>query len=312
MNDIDRYIHAATRDNTRRSYRSAVDHFELEWGGFLPATADSVAKYLAAYAGQLANSTLRQRMSAIAQWHIDQGFPDPTKSPLVKKVLKGIQAVHPERPQQAKPIALHHVETIDAYLQEKIAEARAAQNSHLLQQAMRDRAIVLLGFWRGFRSDELSRIEIQHVSIVRDEGISLYLPYTKTESAGVTYKTPALRRLCPVDACHEWLMESGLIEGPLFPSINRWGHLGKKCMHASSFIGVLRKILNDAHIADSGAFSSHSLRRGFANWASSSGWDLKTIMEYVGWKDLRTAMRYIDSGNPFERHALATDRRIAD
>ena len=203
MNDIDRYIHAATRDSTRRSYRSAIDHFEVEWGGFLPATADSVAKYLATYAGQLANSTLRQRLSAIAQWHIDQGFPDPTKSPLVKKVLKGIQAFHPAQAQQAKPLALHHVETIDAYLQQKIIRARADQCSRTLQQALRDRAIVLLGFWRGFRSDELSRIQVQHVSVIRDEGISLYLPHTKTEFAGVTYKTPALKWLCPVIACHE-------------------------------------------------------------------------------------------------------------
>lgn len=308
MTDIDRYIHAATRDNTRRSYRSAIDHFEVEWGGFLPATSDSVAKYLATYAAQLATSTLRQRLSAIAQWHIDQGFPDPTKSPLVKKVLKGIQAIHPAQTQQAKPLALHHVETIDSYLQQKIIRARADQCSCTLQQALRDRAIVLLGFWRGFRSDELSRIQVQHVSVIRDEGISLYLPHTKTEFAGVTYKTPALKWLCPVNACHEWLMETGLTEGPLFPSINRWGQLGISCMHPSSFISVLRKIFSDAAIPHSEAFSSHSLRRGFATWASSSGWDLKTIMEYVGWKDIRSAMRYIDSADPFDQSRIKLNK----
>ncbi|EGH42627.1 Phage integrase, partial [Pseudomonas syringae pv. pisi str. 1704B] len=37
MNDVDRYIEAATRDNTRRSYRAAIEHFEVTWGGFLPA-----------------------------------------------------------------------------------------------------------------------------------------------------------------------------------------------------------------------------------------------------------------------------------
>lgn len=81
MNSVDTYINAATRDNTRRSYRSAIEHFESEWGGFLPATADSVARYLADYANTLSISTLRQRLAAIAQWHIEQGFPDPTKAP---------------------------------------------------------------------------------------------------------------------------------------------------------------------------------------------------------------------------------------
>lgn len=30
---ISRYINAATRDNTRKTYRSAVEHFEVHWGG---------------------------------------------------------------------------------------------------------------------------------------------------------------------------------------------------------------------------------------------------------------------------------------
>ena len=55
--EIDDYLHAATRDNTRRSYRSAVRHFEVEWGGFLPATADSLVRYLADHAGKLAHNT---------------------------------------------------------------------------------------------------------------------------------------------------------------------------------------------------------------------------------------------------------------
>ncbi len=95
VNEIDVYVQAATRDNTRRSYQQAVRHFEVEWKGFLPATADSIARYLAHYAPTLSVNTLRQRLSALAQWHIDQGFPDPTKAPIVRKVLRGIQAVHP-------------------------------------------------------------------------------------------------------------------------------------------------------------------------------------------------------------------------
>jgi hypothetical protein len=33
------------------------------------------------------------------------------------------------------------------------------------------------------------------------------------------------------------------------------------------------------------------VRCGFANWVTSNGWDLKTLMEYVGWKDVQWAMR---------------------
>jgi hypothetical protein len=59
MNRVDQYISAATRDNTRRSYRSAIEHFESEWGGFLPATADAIARYLSDYANTLSVNTLR-------------------------------------------------------------------------------------------------------------------------------------------------------------------------------------------------------------------------------------------------------------
>ncbi len=77
MSELDRYLHAATRDNTRRSYQAAIEHFEVGWGGFLPATSDSVARYLAAHAGVLSINTLKLRLSALAQWHNSQGFADP-------------------------------------------------------------------------------------------------------------------------------------------------------------------------------------------------------------------------------------------
>ena len=57
MTDFDRYLEAATRANTRRSYAAAVKHFEVEWGGHLPATADGVSRYLAHYADNLAVSS---------------------------------------------------------------------------------------------------------------------------------------------------------------------------------------------------------------------------------------------------------------
>jgi len=67
MSRIEEYVQAATRDNTRRSYASAVEHFEIQWGGMLPATADRVAHYLADYADSLSLNTLRQRLSAIGR-----------------------------------------------------------------------------------------------------------------------------------------------------------------------------------------------------------------------------------------------------
>ncbi|MGY2291029.1 site-specific integrase [Pseudomonas sp. SDO528_S397] len=299
MSELDRYLNAATRDNTRRSYRAAIEHFEVSWGGFLPATSDSVARYLVAHAGVLAVNTLKLRLSALAQWHTSQGFPDPTKAPVVRKVLKGIRALHPAREKQAEPLQLQHLEQVIEYLEREGAQARAADDRAGWLRAKRDAALILLGFWRGFRSDELCRVAIEHVQAVAGAGISLYLPRSKgdRENLGHTYQTPALLRLCPVQAYSEWLSASGLVRGPVFRGVDRWGHLSEAGLHPNSVIPLLRQALARAGLPAE-HYTSHSLRRGFATWAHSSGWDLKSLMSYVGWKDMKSAMRYVEA-TPF-------------
>ncbi len=295
MNDVDRYIEAATRDNTRRSYRAAIEHFEVTWGGFLPATSESVARYLAAYATTLSVNTLKLRMSALAQWHNSQGFADPTKSAMVRKVLKGIRALHPAQEKQAEPLQLQDLERVVAWLEAEAREALVRHDQAHLLRCRRDAALILLGFWRGFRSDELCRLQVEDIKAVPESGISLYLPRSKgdRENIGKTYQTPALQRLCPVQAYIEWVNCSALASGPVFRAIDRWGNLGEEGLHANSVIPLLRQAFERAGIT-ADQYTSHSLRRGFATWAHRSGWDLKSLMAYVGWRDMKSAMRYIE------------------
>jgi integrase len=298
-NELDRYLNAATRDNTRRSYRAAIEHFEVTWGGFLPATSDSVARYLVAFAGVLSINTLKLRLSALAQWHNSQGFPDPTKAPMVRKVFKGIRALHPAQEKQAEPLQLRQLEQVVARLDLEAARAVADSDRPSLLRCRRDAALILLGFWRGFRSDELCRLDIEHVRAMPGSGISLYLPRSKSDrdNLGRTYQTPALQRLCPVQAYVEWVNCAALVRGPVFRGIDRWGNLAEEGLHANSVIPLLRQALERAGIAAE-HYTSHSLRRGFATWAHQSGWDLKSLMSYVGWKDVKSALRYIDA-SPF-------------
>lgn len=238
MSKIDAYLHAATRANTRQSYQAAVRHFEVEWGGFLPATADSIARYLADHADTLATNTLKQRLAALAQWHIDQGFPDPTKAPVVKKVFRGIRAVHPAQEKQAKPLQLDDLERIANWLDGAIRTARLAGSRGTELRHRRDKAILLLGFWRGFRGDELIRLQADHVNAVPGEGMTCYFPQTKGDRryAGTTFKAPALARLCPVEAVVDWMQAARITTGPLFRAIDRWGHVGDAALHPDSLV----------------------------------------------------------------------------
>jgi integrase len=306
MTDIDTYLRAATRENTRQSYQSALRHYEIEWGGLLPASPDSIARYLAAFAGSVAVTTLRLRLSALAQWHRDHGFTDPTKQAVVRQVLRGIQALHPVVQKQAQPLQLAQLAEVDAWLARRIEQARSASDRAMHLRGVRDRALVLLGFWRGFRGDELTRLQVDHVRPVPGDGMECYLPRTKTDRQlrGQTFLVPQLSRLCPVRAYTDWTAAAGLDQGPVFRRIDRWGQVGNDALHVDSLLPLLRRVLRDSGVDAPELYSTHSLRRGFASWAAANGWDLKTLMEHVGWKSAQSAMRYIERDDPFNRQRI--------
>ena len=306
MSDIDLFLQAATRENTRKSYQSAIRDFEVEWGGFLPATSDSVARYLADRAGKHAVNTLRQRLAALAQWHQDQGFPDPTKAPVVRQVLRGIQTLHPAQEKRAKPFQIDQLMLVDHWLTANVDAAQSQGELATELRYRRNKALFLLGFWRGFRGDELTRLQIQHVYVTPGEGMTCFLPRTKGDHQlkGSNFKVPLLSRLCPVSAYEEWIAAARLTAGPVFRAIDRWGNIRANGLNIDSLVPLLRNILQEAGVDAPELYSAHSLRRGFASWATANGWDLKTLMEHVGWKNAQSAMRYIDREDPFNQRRI--------
>lgn len=296
------YMLAGRRANTERSYAEGVRHFEEMWGGLLPATPARVTAYLAHYAPTLAHNTLRNRLAALAKWHSAHGFTDPTRDPAVRATLKGIRSVHHTRERRAAPMQLRDLEAVDRWAAAAIAQADANGDRSMSLRARRDRALILLGFWRGFRSDELLRLRLEDITVVPGQGMRLYLPRSKgdRQAAGVVHTLPALSRLCGVAAVQDWSAVACLAEGPLFRAIDRYGSVRPGALHPNSVIGVLRRAFLAAAVPNAGQFSSHSLRRGFAGWAATNGWDARVLMEYVGWKDIHTAMRYVDGSEGFE------------
>lgn len=267
-----------------------------------------MARYLADHAELLSANTLRQRLAALGQWHINQGFPDPTKAPIVRNVLRGIRASHPSQEKQAKPLLLAEVEQVATSLSSFAAQAQEKGDRSLSLRLKRNNALLLIGFWRGFRADELTRLAVESISVVPGEGMICYLPHTKGDRQyrGTPFKVPALAKLCPVSAYQDWQNSAQLTDGPVFRAIDRWGHVGERGMHVDSIGPLLRSILSENGVVSSELYSSHSLRRGFANWAISSGWDIKTLMSYVGWKDVQSAARYVDAADPFRNHLLSS------
>ncbi|MCY1365785.1 Phage integrase family protein [compost metagenome] len=184
---------------------------------------------------------------------------------------------------------------------ERIGEAASAKGDRpQLLRCWRDRALLLIGFWRAFRSDELCRLRVDHIQARGGEGMQLFLPWSKSDrdNQGQSFSAPALARLCPVAAYLDWVEVAEISEGPVFPGIDRWGHLSKQALHPHSVIPLLRAVLHGAGLS-AALYSSHSLRRGFATWATCNGWDIKALMSYVGWRDTRSALRYVESAGAF-------------
>lgn len=296
ISPADRYRGPAQRASTLRRYQGVCRHFEQMWGGRLPASNEMVVRYLGEHAQSLASSTLDLHLAALAQWHLSHGFDDPTKTAQVRQVLRSIRAQHPRPVKQATPLPIEELERCVAGLQKQMAE----DNSVVRLRAVRDQALILIGFWRAFRADELCRLQIEHIQLHRGEKLEIFLGSSKTdrEHRGQTFVLPALKRLCPVQAYEDWLSISGLLEGPLFRPINQWGQLSALGLKPDGVTYVLRGAFARGGV-EGGVYTGHSLRRGFATWASSKNWSTKELMDYVGWKDVKSALRYVDTTAPF-------------
>nr|WP_280639349.1 site-specific integrase [Pseudomonas viridiflava] len=190
------------------------------------------------------------------------------------------------------------MEALEACITE-LTDAAVSSNPCVQLRACRDRALILLGFWRAFRSDDLCRLQVEHIQLQAGVGLKFFLATGKTdrENHGRMLSVPALKRLCPVQAYEDWLRISGINEGPVFRAIDRWGHLGAQGLNPNNVSRLLRMaFLRNGLGAD---YSGHSLRRGFATWASRNHWGTKALMDYVGWRDVQSAIRYIDAAESF-------------
>ena len=288
-----RFLAAATADNTRRTYRSAIRHF-LAWGGLLPCDEAAVIRYLLAFAGALNPRTLALRLTALGQWHRFQGFPDPTSSATVRKTLRGIERVHGRPRQKAKALLLEDLDLIVTHL---------ATLDGLAPR--RDSALLQLGYFGAFRRSELVMLEVQYLQWER-EGLRITLPRSKTDPAGegqdkaIPYGDSVC---CPATALRSWLDIAQIEQGPLFRRINRWGVVGEVALSAGSVNAILAARAAAAGLSYVPKMSSHSLRRGLATSAHRAGADFLEIKRRGGWRHDGTVHGYIEEAGLFEDNA---------
>lgn len=291
------YLQAATSENTRKTYRSAVLHFE-RWGGYLPADKDSIIRYLLEHAEHLNPRTLDVRITALSQWHQYQGFNDPCQSPVVRKTLKGIRHTHGRPKQKANALRLEHLAIMLNWL-------NTQPDSH---KKIRDLALLQIGFFGAFRRSELVSIEVKDL-IWEPEGLVIKLTHSKTDQKGdgITRAIPKGRApACPVSALKSWLDKSGINSGPVFRPINRWDHIKDKALNANAINDLLKTLGTICEFDFIPDLSSHSFRRGLSTSAAREQIDFELIKKQGGWKSDATVWEYIEEGNQLSNNAVST------
>jgi hypothetical protein len=221
------YVSAATAHNTRRAYRSDLDHF-VAWGGSIPSTPEQIAAYLAAHAGTHKAATLKRRVVSIGLAHTAQGLENPCASELVRVTMRGIWRVHGMAQAQVTP----------AVREDILAMVRGLTGL----KGSRDRALLLIGFAGAFRRSELVGLNVSDLEFV-DRGIIVHLRRSKTDQEGVGRKVgmPFARgTVCPIKAVKDWLTASNITDGPLFRPITRHGQVGQARLSGHAVAQVVK------------------------------------------------------------------------
>lgn len=193
---------------------------------------------------------------------------------------------------------------------------------------VRDRAILLLGYYMAARRSELANLRISNLKITVD-GLEVYVAYSKTDQTGegVWVAVPANEthpEYDPLTAVTTWLDRCsavGLTDGPLFRPINRYSQINptRQAMSGQAFEVVMTRAVAAAYLKAKTAndrtlmalldpkkvqLSPHSLRRGFATDARASAWDLLDITRHGRWSAQSKVVHvYIEEADKWARHA---------
>ena len=300
---VHRLLQASVAPETRRAYSSRLKHFfswcEDEGVPAFPASPEILAAYIAHLADRCAScSTVGQTMAAISAAHKAEGLPSPTDSLLIKKLIKGYRREHGTAPQRK-----------DAATVDIIRALLAVTTRDNSTKAIRDAAIIALGFAGAFRRSELSAININDLkwTLRNDEEVLLVeVRRSKTDQEGqgmVKAIFPGKEEnTSPTTLLKRWLsMMDNTTDGPLFREVLKGGRVTDKRLNAQSIRLIIKRAAADTGLTLD--LSAHSLRSGFVTTAIRQGKTERSIMNQTGHRSIQTLRDYFRREDAIEDNA---------
>src|SRR5262249_14650290 len=153
-------------------------------------------------------STIGRRVAAIRYAHKLAGHDAPTDDERVRATVRGIRRTKGTAPRKKAPATAARI----------IAMANTGDG--LI--ALRDRALLLLGFAGAFRRSELVALDVAHIEQT-DAGLRVTIAHSKTDQEGKGATIAIVRGdvACPVKALTEWLEAAAVTEGPVFRPVGK-------------------------------------------------------------------------------------------
>jgi site-specific recombinase XerC len=197
----------------------------------LPATAATVAAFLAEAAPRLSAGALARRTSAIAARHRQRGFAVPTSDRTVKAVLRTARrSATPRRAPPPTPAQLV-----------RLATACGGDLS-----GVRDHALLLLAA-AGLGPAALVGLDAEQIRLTATTAEVTLDADGEAAGArgdGVSHRSIACdsdRSRCPVQALRDWLQISDTQFGPVFRKIDRWGNIEHRRFSLAAVRQIIRR-----------------------------------------------------------------------
>lgn len=284
-----------------------IDAYESDWNDFCdwcryhhqksyPAQPETIVNYINDLADYAKASTIRRRISAISENYNASGdhVENPCRAWIVKEALIGLTRLKGTVQKGKTPIYWEEIE-------EMIHRMDLTS-----LQALRDRAVLLLGFMGAFRRSELAGLDVEDIRKY-PQGIVVTIRHSKTDqtSAGQQIGIPYLSHssMDCIHALQEWLTAAGITSGPLFRSFLKNGKVSSRRLSDKSINLIVKKYAASIGLNPE-MYGAHSLRHGFATYAALQGVEERLIMKQTRHRSVEMVRRYINEADLFTNNPI--------
>lgn len=301
----------------------------------LPADADAVATYVLDLSRTQAVSTIRRRLYGVADEHLRNRFPDPTRTAEVRRAFARVRRESDRQPTPKEQITTDGVRKIV-----RAIDARESRTAGDAMRALHDRAAILLTFAGALKKDEARTLTVESIRLIGGDGetvqgnSAVLLRYAAELSqeqmralriddvqpvefdaialtvnasefateARTVYVLPGRHlETDPVRALARWLCVSGITAGRVFRAVTASGYVYEEGISRAQFD---RRF--DARLVAAGfdpeRHSLIGLRTGCAFQIAANGGSLAQVLLQTGHRDPKNVRDIFNAGRRWANH----------